>query len=218
MELAFKKHELIKFLISEGALKTPEIIQAFRKVARENFVLPEHKERAYLDIPLPIGYGQTISQPTTVAIMTEALEPREGQKILEIGAGSGWQACLLAEVVGPKGKVYTIERIPELARFAEQNIKKAGYKNVEVIHADGTLGYARKAPFDRIIVTAACPYIPRPLLEQLRINGVLVAPVGEMYAQRMIVLRKIRERRYKSKDLGSFVFVPLVGKYGWKER
>jgi protein-L-isoaspartate(D-aspartate) O-methyltransferase len=182
-----------------------KVIDAFRKVPRENFVLPEYKEFAYDDNPLPILKGQTISQPTTVMIMTDALEVKEGQKILEIGSGSGYQSAILSVLVGEKGKVYTTEIIPELAEFAKKNLKD--YKNVKVIKAKG-VGYKKEAPYDRIIVTAAAREIPFKLLEeQLKDSGIMIVPVGPPYLQRLLKIRKLK--KIKIEDLGDFMFVPL---------
>ena len=170
---------------------------------QENFILQKYRADAYLDEPLPIGFGQTISQPTTVAIMTQAIEPDSGQKILEIGTGSGYQAAILSELVGPKGKVYTLERIKELALFAKKNLKD--YKNVLAIHTDGTKGYAKAAPYDRIIVTAAASELPMAIFKQLKEKGIMVIPIEDH-------LFKITKQKGKPvmEDLGLFAFVPLV--------
>ena len=144
MDLQKKKEMLINSLINEGILRTPEIIEAFRRVRREDFVLPQYREHAYVDEPLPIMEGQTISQPLTVAAMTEALQPKAGQKILEVGAGSGYQAAVLAEIVGQKGKIITLERLRALVEFARKNLRICGYTNAVVIEGDGTLGYENR--------------------------------------------------------------------------
>ncbi|MBD3263058.1 protein-L-isoaspartate(D-aspartate) O-methyltransferase [Candidatus Woesearchaeota archaeon] len=211
MILEEKKKILIDYLVRNNILKTKKIIKAFKTVQREKFVLPKYKTHAYIDEPLPILDGQTISQPTTIAIMTEALEPKTGQKILEIGAGSGYQAAILSKVVGARGKIYTIERLEKLYKYAKRKLRN--YKNVKVIHGDGSKGYEERAPFDRIIVTAAAPKLPEKLFDQLKENGVLIAPVGSGMQQRMLKIRKIRGKK-KEEDLGSFVFVPLVGEFG----
>jgi len=207
------KETLIRHLIDSGSLKTPEIIKAFKKIPRENFV-PEHlKNYAYIDEPLPILAGQTISQPTTIAIMTEALKPKKGNRILEIGAGSGYQSAILSKVVGKDGIIITVERIKEIYEYAKQKLKN--YKNVKVVCGDGSCGYGKFAPYDRIIVTASAPQIPKPLKEQLNIDGRLVIPVGA-YTQKMMLLIKTKNG-FKEFDLGCFVFVKLIGKYGWRE-
>jgi len=211
------KEELIASMISSGALKTKQVIDAFEKVKREEFCLPEYRKEAYEDRPLPIIAGQTISQPTTVAIMTGALDLKEGQKVLEIGAGSGYQAAIIAEVIGKQGKLYTIERIKELADFAKKNLMKEGYRNVKIILGDGSLGLKSEAPFDRIIVTACSPKVPNSLKEQLKIGGKMVIPVGpEHHGQDMLVLTKKSKDEFEEWNIGPFSFVPLIGKEGWK--
>lgn len=204
-----EKERLIKHLIEQKALKTPRIIEAFRKIPRHLFVPEEHLSYAYEDYPLPTIGGQTISQPYTVAIMTEALEPKLGEKILEIGSGSGWQAAILGYCVDKKGKIITLEIDPDLVEFAKKNIKKVKLKNVEIICDDGKLGYPKEAPYDKCIITAACDGIPKLVIEQTKIGGRIVAPVNSFFGQSMIVADKISESKLKKKDLGSFVFVPL---------
>lgn len=212
MDLQEKKNLLINSLIAEGVLKTKEIIEAFRRVRREDFVLSQYKEHAYVDEPLPLPANQTISQPFTVASMTEALQPKSGQKILEVGAGSGYQAAILLEIVGPKGSVVTVERIHELAKLARSNLQKTGYKNAKIIEGDGTMGYEKEAPYDRIIVTASSPGVPEPLLKQLKENGRLVIPVGD----RMMLVEKEKGGKIRETFLGYYAFVPLIGKHGHK--
>ncbi|MDI6825851.1 MAG: protein-L-isoaspartate(D-aspartate) O-methyltransferase [Candidatus Aenigmarchaeota archaeon] len=205
-----ENERLVEHLISVGALKTPRIIEAFKKIPRHLFVREEYLSHAYDDIPLPTYCGQTISQPYTVAVMTEALDPKPGEKILEIGAGSAWQAALLAYCVGKKGKVITVELEKTLVDFAKKNLKKFIFKlNVEVICADGKKGYEKEAPYDKCIITAGCNEIPRPVLNQTKVGGKIVAPVNDFFGQRMMVIDKISEKEFKKKDLGSFVFVPL---------
>ena len=174
------KFRLVEYWTRNKIITDEKLIEAFKKVPREKFILKEYLKEAYGDYPLPIHEEQTISQPTTVMLMSQALEVKLGHKILEIGTGSGYQAAILAEIVGSKGMVYTTEIKPSLVKFAKKNLKKAGIKNVKVIHADGSKGYARAAPFDRMIVTAAAPSTPKPLLKQLKIGGILVIPVGPM--------------------------------------
>jgi len=204
---------------SENLIEDKNVIEAFRKIKRENFIPENLKEEAYVDMPLDIGYGQTISQPTTVAIMTQALDLKKGMKVLEIGTGSGYQASIIGQIIGKTGHVYSVERIHELISYAKHNIKKTGLKNITVIESDGSLGYANKAPYDRIIVTAACPEIPQELLKQLKQKGILVVPVGsEPYSQRMLRIEKLDKlgKKYNEKNLGDFIFVPLRGKYGFR--
>lgn len=205
---------LVKILIDAGYLRTKRIIDAFLKIDRRSF-LPKHLHHlAYEDIPLPIMKGQTISQPSTVAIMLELLQPQRGQRILEVGSGSGYQAALLAEIVGKNGLIVTIERIKELYDYARKKLKS--FDNVIIIHGDGTLGYEEKAPYDRIIVTAAAPHIPSPLKDQLKVEGRLVIPVGSPELQRMVLLIKRNENNWERKEVGYFRFVPLIGKYGFR--
>ena len=209
MSFKEEREHLIKNLISAGALKTPKIIEAFRKIPRHLFVRKDFLKHAYDDIPLPTFRSQTISQPYTIAIMIEALEPKEGEKILEIGAGSGYNAALLGFCVGREGRVITIELEPELVEFARKNIKKVKLKNVEVILGDGKEGYPEESPYDKCMITAACKEIPKPVMKQVKVGGRIVAPVGDFFGQRMIVLDKISEDKFKKMDLGSFIFVPL---------
>jgi len=207
------KEMLIKYLTESGYLKTKEIINAFKKVPRQDFVPSKFKKYAYIDEPLPTLKGQTISQPATIATMTEALKPKKDDKILEIGAGSGYQSAILSEIVGSDGKVITIEIVKELYKYAKEKLSK--YKNVMIIYGDGSLGYEQEKPYDGIIVTASAPCVPEPLKEQLKIGGRLVIPVG-VYAQKMLLLTKTK-RGFEETDLGYFMFVPLTGKYGWSE-
>ena len=205
------KQSLIHFWEENKIITSKKLIEVFKKVPRENFILKEYLNQAYADIPLPILEGQTISQPTTIMLMTQALEVKPRQKILEIGSGSGYQAAILSELVGKKGKIYTTEIIPSLVEFAKNNLKN--YKNVKVIQAKhDELGYENEKPYDAIIITAASPRIPPPLIEQLKLHGILVAPVGK-FSQEMLVIKK--EKELEIKNLGSFVFVPLRGKYGF---
>lgn len=208
------KEQLMEHWISSGIIKDKKVIDAFKKVPRELFVAEERKEEAYGDYPLPIGEGQTISQPTTVMIMTKALELKEGDKVLEIGSGSGYQAAIIAKIVKNKGKVTSTEIVEYLVELAKINIKKLKLKNVEIIKHDGSKGYVKEAPYDKIIITAACPRIPKPLIEQLREGGIIVAPVGDMNEQSMIRGRKTKGKLVEE-NLGNFMFVPLKGKHGY---
>lgn len=207
------KNRLITFWKESKILRDNAVINAFLKVNRGNFILPQYKEVAYHDFPLPIPAGQTISQPTTVAIMTEALKLKKGMKVLEVGAGSGYQAAIIAETVD-NGHVYTTEIIKELAAFARKNLKKEKITNVTIVHYDGSIGYSKQSPYDRIIITAACPKVPEPLLQQLKDNGILLAPVGSGIQQLLRITRK--KDKFFTENLGEFVFVPLTGKLGFK--
>jgi len=203
---------LINQLIQEGYLKTPRIIKAFQKINRADFLPDKVRDEAELNIPLSIGYGQTISQPLTVAFMLELLAPEKGDKVLDVGSGSGWSVALLAEIVGEKGKVYAVERIFELKEFGERNVAKYNFvasQRVKFFCLDGSKGLKEFAPFSRIIVAAGTAQIPLPLKEQLAVGGRLVIPVG-IGSQDMIVIEKLEKDRYKENRYPGFVFVPLI--------
>lgn len=201
-------------LIQSGYLKSGNIIKAFEKIKRADFLWPEDRDRADINSPLGIGYGQTISQPLTVAFMLELLGAKPGEKILDVGSGSGWSVALLAAIVGTKGKVYGIELIKELADFAAGNVGKYDFISsglVKIFCADGYQGLPEFAPFDKIIVAAAAVEIPPLLLKQLKMNGRLVIPVGERHqSQDMVAVDKVGANDYKEKRYPGFVFVPLV--------
>lgn len=203
---------LIQDLIDEGHLKSTKVIKAFKKINRRDFLLPEHLEHAAENRAIPINFGQTNSQPLTVAIMLELLKVKDGDKVLDIGYGSGWQTALLAEMTGPAGKVVAIERIPELCRFGEKNVKKYNLKNITFVCADGTKGYNKEEPYDKIIVAAAAEIgIPDVFLNQLKVGGRLVIPIGK-YEQDMVVVEKISKNDFKEHRIPGFQFVPLVAK------
>jgi protein-L-isoaspartate(D-aspartate) O-methyltransferase len=206
-----EKEQLVRKWREQGIGE--DILKAFEEVKREEFIDGRLKDEAYIDGPLPIGHGQTISQPTTVIFMINALELKKEDIVLEIGAGSGYNAALIARLCK---KVYTVERISELVENAKKNLEKAGIKNVEIIEGDGTLGLKEKAPFDKIIITAACPHFPSPLVEQLKEGGVIIGPVGGMYDQVMVKATKVKGELVRQ-ELGYFRFVPLIGKYGYEE-
>ena len=216
--------ELIQKLVRSGILRSPDVIEALRRVPRGPFLPEPVKSSAAIDCPLPIGSGQTASAPHMVSIMDEALELEVGHKVLEVGGGSGWHASTIAEIVAPSdiskeswGHVYTIERIAELAAFAKQNITETGYGNrITVIHQDGTVGYPEEAPYDRILVAAAGPTVPKPLIDQLKDGGVLLVPVGGVqYYQTLVRVRKNGETIVEE-NLGGVAFVPLIGKHGFQ--
>jgi len=190
------------------------VIRAMRKVPRHKFVPKEMQTSAYDDCALPIGEGQTISQPYMVAIMTEKLGLSGGEKVLEVGTGSGYQSAVLAEIAK---EVYTIEKVPALAERSRNMLQGLGYKNITVIAGDGTEGLKEKSPFDGIIVTAGAPEIPKPLTEQLSEGGKLVIPVGDVFSQTLMVATKHKGDIKIEESIGC-VFVPLIGKYGWKSR
>lgn len=198
--------ELRRFGVREG------VVKAIERVDRAGFLPEGMKASAYANAPLPIGHAQTISQPLMVAEMTQLLDVREGQNILEIGAGSGWQAAILKELVG-NGKVTSVERISALVGFAERNLEQAGYE-VEVVMGDGTLGWPAGGPYDRIMVTAGAPKVPEPLLEQLVLAGRMVIPVGTEWMQDLLLVEKAAKGPVISHH-GGCVFVKLIGKEGW---
>jgi len=197
---------LAKYLKSTGALKTPDIIKAFEMVDRSKFVLNGAQALSELDQPLPIGQGQTISQPYTVALMLEMLEPKPGQKILDVGSGSGWTTALLAQIIGPKGKVYGVERIPELVKLGQHNLAKYNFYSASAEQSKDGLGLAEKAPFDRILVSAAAEQIPEELVEQLAVSGIMIVPV------RSSLVKVVKDSRGKvsTESLDGFAFVPLI--------
>jgi len=205
------KDELVKKFRVLGI--DARVISAFEKIKREDFCIEEYKNEAYEDTPLPIPAGQTISQPTTVVMMLDALELNENDNVLEIGAGSGYNAALLGEICR-KGKVVSIEFIKELADFAKENIRKSGLKNVKIVQADGTKGYPKDAPYTKIICTAAIPEIPQEWIGQLKENGIIIAPVGPQYTQTMIKLKKTKKGNEVT-ELGEFIFVPARGEHGY---
>ena len=184
-----------------------------KKIRRDIFVLRSYKERSYEDTALPLIKNQTISQPYTVAYMLQELELKKGLKVLEIGAGSGYNAALIAEIVKP-GRLYTIEIVKELVKLAKDNLKKAKINNVRIIEGDGSKGYEKEAKYDRIVFTASAPEIPKPLKDQLKDNVIILGPVGGDYGQSMIKCKKSK-KELDCQNLGGFIFVPLKGKYGW---
>lgn len=196
---------LIDTLVARGTLRSPRVIRAMRAVPRELFVPESLQADAYRDRPLPIGHGQTISQPSIVALMTESLELRPYDRVLEIGTGCGYQAAILAELAR---EVFTIEVIDDLAREAAGRLGQLGYANVHVVVGDGYRGLRELAPFERIIVTAAPARVPRALLEQLADGGVMVTPVG-VDEQELTVIRRHGES-FATEDLGPVIFVPMV--------
>ena len=209
-----EQDDLISVLKLSGFLTDEKVESAFRHIPRHEFVPESELDRAYYNEPLSIMNGQTISQPGVVSRMTEWLDVKEGQKILEIGSGSGWQTAILSYLVG-NGTVYTIERHQKLVEFTKSNLEKLGIKNVNVILDDGSQGYAQKAPYDRIIITAACSEIPKPILEQLADDGLIVAPVGDSI-QSLVLLQKTPNGIKEIKSQPNYVFVPLRGKFGKK--
>ena len=189
------------------------VLDAMRGIPRHFFIPAEYQDAAYHDRPLPIGSGQTISQPYIVGLMTSLLELKQSDKVLEIGAGSGYQAAILSKLAGT---VVTVERLPEIAAKAKDIMQRLGIINVKVVVEDGTLGYTPDAPYDGIIITAASPDIPPPLIGQLADKGRLVAPVGTRDLQQLVRIRKQGDR-ISREMFGGVVFVPLLGRHGWQE-
>lgn len=203
---------LVDDLIQQGWLKTPRIIDAFRKIKRVDFVADHEKELSEYDTALSIGYGQTISQPLTVAFMLEKLDPQPGDKVLDVGSGSGWTTALLAEITGFDGKVLAMEIVPELKEFGEKNISKYDFikdKRVQFILGDGSKGYEKEAPYDRILASAsALKKIPVAWEEQLKVGGRIVAPVENS----IWLFVKKSENEFEQFEFPGFVFVPLIEK------
>ncbi len=204
---------MVRDQIRSRGVTNPLVLKAMERVPREEFVPPSSRERAYEDCPLPIGYDQTISQPYIVAYMTQALRLCGGEKVLEIGTGCGYQAAVLAEIAS---RVYSIERIGELADRAKKTLESLGYCNVEIKVGDGTLGWPEHAPYDAIIVTAGGPKVPPPLVEQLKEGGRLVMPVGEYrFHQSLVRVTKGVGGKINKEFLIDVLFVPLLGEEGW---
>jgi protein-L-isoaspartate(D-aspartate) O-methyltransferase len=203
-----RREAMVKYQIEGRGVKDKAVLAAFRKVPRDRYVPALWRGRAYADSPLPIGEGQTISQPYVVAWMTELIEPKKGMRVLEIGTGSGFQAAILAECVG---EVDTIEVVPSLGRSAETLLRDQGYRNIRVRIGDGYGGWPERAPYDAILLTAAPPSdVPKPLLDQLKVGGRLVAPVGRDVQDLVRITRT--ETGYKREVLAPVRFVPMTGK------
>jgi protein-L-isoaspartate(D-aspartate) O-methyltransferase len=217
--------KLIDSLQRQRVLQSPTVVAAMRSVPRVKFLPQDKKEYNSVDAPLQIGFGQTIAAPHMVSIMNEALKLEVGNKVLEVGAGSGWQAATIAELISNKeaprsewGHIYTVEIVQALAEQAKKSILNAGYGDrVTIINGDGSKGYIQKAPFDRIIVTAAAPEVPAPLLEQLKLGGVMVIPLGkaELF-QNLTRITKDSDGKVTRENLGGAAFVPLIGEFGQK--
>ncbi len=207
-------NDLINFLKGSRFLNDENVESAFRSIPRHEFVPISELDRAYDNEPLSIMKDQTISQPGVVSRMTEWLDVKDGQKILEIGTGSAWQTAILSYLIGT-GTIYSVEIHSELVKFARENLEKFRLDNAHVILGDGSLGYPQASPYDRIIITAACTEIPLPLLEQLAENGLIIAPVGDS-SQSLVLLKKTSEGIVEIKNQSNYIFVPLLGKFGKK--
>jgi len=211
MDFEEARKNMVASQIERRGVKDPFVLDAMRAVPRHCFVPAEYRERAYADGPLPIGQGQTISQPYMVAMMTEALQLKGGETVLEVGTGSGYQSAVLAKIAG---QVYSIERHGELAYRARGVLAELAYKNIDIVVGDGTLGLVGKGPFDAIIVTAAAPHIPGCLREQLKDGGRLLVPVGGQFMQSLTRVTR-RGEHFEEESLLGCVFVPLIGEDGW---
>jgi protein-L-isoaspartate(D-aspartate) O-methyltransferase len=212
-QYAKARNYMVENQLARRGIKEARLLAAMRRVPRHGFVPESLREQAYNDYPLPIGDEQTISQPYIVALMTEALELKETDRVLEIGTGSGYQAAILAELVA---EVYTIDRLASLSAEAQKVLEALGYKNIHLKVGDGTLGWLEEAPFDAILVTAGAPQVPRPLTEQLALNGRLVIPVGDRFSQTLTLVRRTPEG-LKHEYHGGCRFVRLIGEHGWEE-
>lgn len=208
-----ERKKLVKDYIMPIGIDDKRILKAFENVPRHKFVPPNLSDKAYLDTALPIGFGQTISQPSLVALMTDNLRLMGNEKVLEIGTGSGYQAAILSKLVK---EVYTVEIIDELFKKAKGTLKSLGYKNIYVMLSNGTLGLPDKMPFDAIIVTAGGPSIPQSLVKQLKEGGRIVMPVGKSMSDQLLKLGIKKNGKLKIKTIGHVSFVPLMGKYGWE--
>jgi len=201
------KKELLESLKNRGFSK--QILDAFSKVRREDFVPKNVRSMAYEDTPLPIGHGQTISQPYVIAMMLATLDLKKGQKVLEAGSGSGYVLALMSEILGEKGKVFGLEIIKELAKRSKETLHD--YENVRVYNRNGSKGLREEAPFDRIIISAACREVPKTLLNQLKEKGILIAPVGPRFGQNLVAIQREGDSFPVKKEITGFIFVPFVG-------
>jgi protein-L-isoaspartate(D-aspartate) O-methyltransferase len=207
------REKMVKTQLVPRGISDQKVLEAMAKIHRHLFVEEALIGEAYNDHPLPIGHKQTISQPYIVALMTEALELKGTEKVLEIGTGSGYQTAILAEL---SGAVYTVERIEPLLVKSKQLLQELGYTNIQFKVSDGTVGWQEFAPYDAIMVTAGAPKIPQPLLDQLADGGRMVIPIGNRYSQDLIRMKRDKNR-FQEKNLGGCRFVDLVGNHGWKD-
>ena len=207
------RHQMVDEQIARRGVKDPRVLAALKKVERHLFVPAHLRPQAYEDYPLPIGHGQTISQPYIVAAMTEELNLKRDSTVLEVGTGSGYQTAILAELCR---EVYTIEAVPELAESARKILEELGYTNIHYHIGDGSIGWPEDIQFDAIMVTAAAPSIPGPLKNQLKVGGVIVIPIGDRMYQELVRSVRVTEKKWKTKNLFPCAFVPLLGKYGFR--
>lgn len=203
---SISNRKFIEQLVREGRIKTKAIINAFFKIDRTDFIPDEFKDEAYFDMPIPIFSGMTTSQPSTIAFMLEKLQPRRGQKVFEIGTGSGYLTALLAVLVGEKGEVFSVEYFPELKNFAESNLRQYNFKNVILLAGDGKDGLLQEAPFDKIISSAEVREIPKTWEEQLKIGGSILTPIDS----KIVLAKKVAEDKFDAEFFSAFSFVPLL--------
>lgn len=208
-----QRASMLDYQLRARGIESPQVLEAMGRVAREQFVPKGMQDCAYDDGPLPIGAGQTISQPYIVALMTEALDLEGGEKVLDVGTGSGYAAAVLGCIAG---EVFSIERVQELAERAARTLASQGFDNVEVRCGDGTMGWPEHQPYDGIIVAAGAPAVPEALKHQLAVGGHLVIPVGSEHAvQSLMRITRVAEDKFRTEDLGGVRFVPLLGEQGW---
>lgn len=210
-----QRERMVQRQIAARGVADPFTLEAMRRIPREEFVAAPLREFAYEDSPLPIEAGQTISQPYIVALMIAEAQIRPGERVLEIGTGSGYAAAVMATIAA---KVYAIERVPELVALARHRFKRLGYDNIEVVTGDGTCGWPESAPFDAILAAAGGPDVPDVLLQQLARGGRLVMPIGSTREQqRLVLVTRTGNDRFVQKELGAVRFVPLIGEHGWRD-
>jgi len=208
------REKMVREQLMNRDIKDKNILNAFKAIPRHKFVLQENKASSYSDCPLPIGENQTISQPYMVALMTQVLDVKSTDKVLEIGTGSGYQTAILAYLAG---EIFSIERKEILAKRAEATLKELGFINTKIKIDDGTCGWIENAPFDKIMVTAAAPDLPLPLYEQLKTGGKLAAPITSSFSQILTIFIK-DDYKMKKEEVCGCSFVPLIGKFGYKDK
>lgn len=214
-DFAAEREAMVERQIASRGITDPKILEAFRAVAREEFLSEEYRDLAYGDHPLPIEAGQTISQPYIVALMIKAAEVKPGDKVLEVGAGSGYAAAVISRIAS---EVIAIERQPELVEVASERMRRLGYDNVRIVEGDGTRGWPDEAPFDAILAAASGSHVPPPWVEQLAERGRIVMPVGDPgWVQKLVKVTKGPAGNLITEDLGAVRFVPLIGEEGWSD-
>ena len=214
-DFAAEREAMVERQIASRGIREPRILEAFRAVPREEFLAPDYRDIAYGDHPLPIEAGQTISQPYIVALMIQAAEMKFGDRVLEVGAGSGYAAAVMSRIAG---EVIAIERQPDLVKVAQERMQRLGYDNVRILEGDGTRGWPAEAPYDAILAAASGSHVPPAWLEQLADGGRIVMPVGEpSFVQKLIKVTKGPAGKLITEELGAVRFVPLIGEEGWSD-